>query len=685
MSSRDLLLEIGLEEIPARFVLGAIEQLQKKIEDWLTERKIQFGDVKAFSTPRRLAVLVTNVAESQKDTELEVKGPTKKIAIDQEGNWSKAAMGFSKSQGVAVDDIFFKEIKGTEYAFVQKFEKGQTTETILPDLKEIITSLHFPNNMHWGDLNTRYIRPIRWIVALFGQHIIPFTVANVNSGNITYGHRFLGSEINLALPAEYEKILLSQYVIADYEKRKSAIEEQIAKLADEHHWLIPIDPSLLEEVTNLVEYPTAFYGSFRSSFLELPKEVLITSMKEHQRYFPVEDHNGQLLPYFIAVRNGDHRQLETVIKGNEKVLRARLQDAEFFYHEDQKLTIAQALEKLNNIVYHEKLGTLSEKVNRVMWIAKEIAYKLNVTDEELATIGRATEISKFDLVTNMVDEFPELQGIMGEKYALLQGEKPEVAQAIKEHYQPIHPEDPAPNSMIGSVVSVADKLDSIVSFFSIGLIPTGSQDPYALRRQAAGIVKILQVKNWNVTLPALLDIAIKGNHQENNQELFEQLKKFFRLRLNYLLEEKGIRYDIVEAILDSKWTSIPEILKRAEVLENNSQQPQFKTIVEALSRVLNIASKAEGTIAVDKNLFENEYEKNLYEKWQQVEKQMNEIESVDARYQLLASLEPIISSYFDHTMVMAENESVKNNRLAQMENLAEFIYQFADMNKILVK
>lgn len=685
MSSRDLLLEIGLEEIPARFVLDAIGQLQGKIKEWLTERKIEFGEVRAFSTPRRLAVLVSHVAESQQDTELEVKGPTKKIALDQEGNWSKAAVGFSKSQGAQVDDIFFKEIKGVEYAFVQKFEKGQATEKILPDLKEIITSLHFPNNMHWGNLSTRYIRPIRWIVALFGQNVIPFNIANIDAGNKTYGHRFLGNEIHLTSPKEYEQLLLSQYVIADYEKRKTAIEEQIAKLAEEHQWVIPIDQALLEEVTNLVEYPTAFYGSFQKSFLELPKEVLITSMKEHQRYFPVEDQDHHLLPYFIAVRNGDHRELEKVMKGNEKVLRARLQDADFFYHEDQKLTIEQALKKLNHIVYHEKLGTLSEKVKRVTWIAKEIAHTLDVTDVEHALISRAAEISKFDLVTNMVDEFPELQGIMGEKYALLQGEKPEVAQAIKEHYQPIHPEDPVPSSMIGSVISIADKLDSIVSSFSIGLIPTGSQDPYALRRQAAGIVKILQVKNWNVTLPALLEIALKGSQQENNQEVYQQLKKFFRLRLNYLLEEKGIRYDIVEAILDSEWTSIPQILQRAEVLESNSQQPDFKAVVESLSRVLNIASKAEETTFVDQKLFENEYEKTLYKEWQQVEDLIKHADSVEAHYQALASLEPMISSYFDHTMVMTENESVKRNRLALMKNLAKLIYQFADMNKIIVK
>ncbi|MBO0993971.1 glycine--tRNA ligase subunit beta [Bacillus sp. SD088] len=685
MSNQDLLLEIGLEEIPARFVLDAVDQLQKKTKEWLKERKIEFGEVRAFSTPRRLAVLISNVAESQEDTELEVKGPTKKIALDQEGNWSKAAVGFSKSQGAAVDDIFFKELKGVEYAFVQKFEKGRATEEILPDLKEIITSLHFPNNMHWGNLSTRYIRPIRWIVALFGQNIIPFTVANVDSGNQTYGHRFLGEKIRLTAPKEYEQLLLGQYVIADYETRKAAIKEQIAKLADEQHWIIPVDPTLLEEVTNLVEYPTVFQGSFQGSFLELPKEVLITSMKEHQRYFPVEDQNNQLLPHFIAVRNGDHRHLETVMRGNEKVLRARLQDADFFYHEDQKLSIEQALEKLKNIVYHEKLGTLAEKVKRVTSIAEEIAQILDVSEQEKSSISRAAEISKFDLVTNMVDEFPELQGIMGEKYALLHGEKPEVTQAIREHYQPIHPEDPAPSSIVGSVISTADKLDSIVSSFSIGLVPTGSQDPYALRRQAAGIVKILQVKNWDIALPALLKLALKGNHQEDNQELYEQLKKFFRLRLNYLLEEKGIRYDIVEAILDSEWNSIPELTQRAEVLERNSQQPNFKAIVESLSRVLNIASKAEQTANIHKDLFENEYEKKLYEEWQQAEILMTNEHSVEARYQSLASLEPAISAYFDHTMVMTENESLKTNRLAQMKNLAKLIYQFADMNKILVK
>ncbi|MCJ7841852.1 glycine--tRNA ligase subunit beta [Lederbergia sp. NSJ-179] len=685
MNNRDLLLEIGLEEVPARFVLDAVEQLKKKTTDWLLERKVDFGKVQVFSTPRRLAILVSNVAESQKDTELEVKGPTRKIAIDADGNWSKAAIGFSKSQGVTVEDIFFKEIKGIEYAYIRKFEKGQETESILTELGAIITSLHFQNSMHWGSLELRYIRPIRWIVALFGKNEIPFSVGNIAAGNMTKGHRFLGQNIALTSATEYEKVLLSQYVIADYEERKAAIEEQITKLGEEHQWVIPMDFDLLEEVTNLVEYPTVFHGSFQASFLELPKEVLITSMKEHQRYFPVEDQNGELLPYFIGVRNGDHRQLETVIRGNEKVLHARLQDANFFYHEDQKMTIVQALEKLNSIIYHEKLGTLSEKVLRIQTIAQEIANVLEVSAEKKASIHRAAEICKFDLVTNMVDEFPELQGIMGEKYALLQGEKMEVAQAIKEHYQPIHPEDPTPRSMIGAVISVADKLDSIVSSFSIGLIPTGSQDPYALRRQAAGIIKILHEEKWHLPLSTVLKIAIKVNHQEKNEELYEQLEKFFRLRLNYLLEEKGIRYDLVEAVLDSELSSIPEIVQRAEVLDDNKNDVNFKNVIESLARVINIASKAEQTDRVNRDLFENEFEQQLYEQWQRVEKLFEQDPSALARYQSLASLQPFISTYFDHTMVMTENVEIKRNRLAQMKHLAKLITNFANMNKIIVK
>ena len=566
MNKRDLLLEIGLEEVPARFLSEAINTLEKKIDSWLKERNIAFGEIQVFSTPRRLAVLVKDVVESQEDMEIEAKGPAKKIALDEEGNWSKAAQGFSRSNGMSVEDIYFTEIKGVEYAHVKKFIKGEKTIDLLPELAKLIEGLHFPNNMRWGSFDLRYVRPIRWIVALYGNETIPFSIAGVQTGALTRGHRFLG-ETQVHAATDYEKVLLDQYVIADYDKRKQMIQEQISYLGEKQNWVIPIDESLLDEVVNLVEYPTVFSGAFSKEFLELPEEVLITSMKEHQRYFPVKNENDELLPYFISVRNGNDVHIDNVARGNEKVLRARLADADFFYEEDQKEEIYTSLNKLESIVYHEKIGTLAEKVTRVRKIVRSLGAAISLTDKEKEWADRAAEISKFDLVTNMVNEFPELQGVMGEKYALQKGEQPEVARAINEHYQPRHADDEVPASTIGAVVSVADKLDSIVTSFAIGLIPTGSQDPYALRRQAAGVIQILLEKNWAIGLKELLESAmaiVAEDKVGTEKNLYSNLTRFFTLRMKHLLQEKGISHDIIDAVLGGSFAAVPELVGRSE-------------------------------------------------------------------------------------------------------------------------
>ena len=507
MSKRNLLLEIGLEELPARFVTTSMNQLGEKVEKWLTDKAIEFGTVDVFSSPRRLAVLVQDVAEAQKDIEEEVKGPAKKIALDAEGNWTKAAIGFTKGQGMTTDDIYFKEIKGIEYVHLNKFIKGQQTKELLTELQAIITSMTFGKNMRWAHQELRFIRPIKWLIALFGQDIIPFTIADVPTDRQTKGHRFLGETISIEEPIEYEEKLAEQFVVANPDKRRNMILAQIKDLETEKNWIIPVDKELLEEVNNLVEYPTVLFGQFEAEFLELPSEVLITSMKEHQRYFPVKNQDGNLLPYFVAVRNGNDQHLDTVAKGNEKVLRARLADADFFYKEDQKKEISGALKKLESIVYHEEIGTLAEKAARVTTITGALVDELQLPVEKDLAL-RAASIAKFDLVSHMVYEFPELQGYMGEKYALLKGEAQEVAAAIHEHYMPKSADDSVPPSPIGAILSVAEKIDTIASFFAINIIPTGSQDPYALRRQASGIVQILSEKKWVISLETIIDIAL---------------------------------------------------------------------------------------------------------------------------------------------------------------------------------
>lgn len=690
MSKRDLLLEIGLEEMPARFVTSSIQQFAAKVQTWLETKKVDFVELQSFSTPRRLAVLVRGVSEAQADIHEEAKGPAKKIALDENGNWSKAALGFCRGQGVNPDDIYFKEINGVEYVHVEKFVKGTKTNTLLPELGQIIASLTFPKNMHWANEELKYVRPIKWLLALFGEEVIPFTIAHAQTDRVTYGHRFLGGKIELSTPEQYERALLGQYVIANASERKQAIVSQLQKLEEEKAWVIPIDEELLEEVNNLVEYPTALFGKFEEEYLHIPTEVLITSMKEHQRYFPVKSTTDDLLPFFVTVRNGDHNHLETVARGNEKVLRARLSDAAFFYNEDKKMVIDEAVTKLNAIVYHEEIGTLGEKVRRVRQLTNEITRLLSFTEADQKIADRAAEICKFDLVTNMVYEFPELQGFMGEKYALQKGEANGVAKAINEHYMPRNAEDSIPETDGGAVLAVAEKLDTIISHFAIGMIPSGSQDPYALRRQATGVVQILLQKNWQLEFEHLLSLAMNfvsaaGFAKLDQQQLEQELLTFFKLRLKHLLQEQGVRHDLIEALTGTKIGVVASFIRKATILNAKKEEAGFKESIEALSRVINIASKAEQVSAVETTLFENEFEHHLYNKIREVETFLATNRDEEQYFQLLVSLQTEINDYFDHTMVMAKEDNVRANRLAVMLELAKIIKGFADVTEIIVK
>ncbi|WP_338777180.1 glycine--tRNA ligase subunit beta [Metabacillus sp. FJAT-52054] len=689
MNKHDLLIEIRLEELPARFVTDSMNQLGEKVQKWLTDHAVPFGEMKLYSTPRRLAVLVSGLAEKQEDVTEEAKGPAKKIALDAEGNWSKAAMGFCRGQGASVEDIYFKEINDVEYVHVQKHVKGQFTAELLKNLDKVLSSLTFPKNMKWGSQDMRYARPIKSIIALFGNEVIPFTLAGIQTGIVTSGHRFLGeSSVSITEPASYENELNEQYVVANPAERKQLIRHQLEEMAQENHWVIPVDEDLLEEVNNLVEYPTALYGKFEADYLTLPEEVLVTTMKEHQRYFPVKDEKGVLLPYFVTVRNGNDVHLEQVARGNEKVLRARLSDAAFFYNEDHKLKIGEAVEKLEKIVFHEELGSLGDKVRRVTALSDMLAKHLELNEEVREDAKRTAQISKFDLVSHMVYEFPELQGVMGEKYARLLGEKETVAAAINEHYSPRHSEDSIPASEAGAVVAIADKLDTITAFFSIGMLPTGSQDPYALRRQASGIVQILIGYNWKISLRELFQLSLSSLEAEEPEKLIDELTGFFKMRAKYVMDERNIRYDLVEAILQSSEAEVTSMIKRADVLASESGTETFKETIEAFSRVLNIASKAGDNTAVDPALFENEYEKALHSKAEEAISEYYKASASSDFVQAFAALKtmtPEITSYFDHTMIMAEDEKVKVNRLAQMKQLADVIRSFAETNSIIVK
>lgn len=687
MTKRDLLLEIGMEEIPARYVVQSMEQLEEKVKQLLTQQSIGFGAVESFSTPRRLAVLIKDVDEKQKDLKEEVRGPSKKVALDAEGNWTKAAIGFTRGQGKTVDDIYFKEVKGVEYVFVEKFTPGKDTLEVLKQLKDLILSITFPKQMRWGDLDIRYIRPIRWIVALFGDTVIPIDIANVSSSNETFGHRFLGEKITLNEPKEYKEKLLAKYVICDYHERRDAIFNQLKHLEHDMGWKIPVDPDLLDEVTNLVEYPTVLYGKFDEKFLQLPKEVLITTMKEHQRYFPVTDSNHKLLPYFVTVKNGDHNNLEIIAKGNEKVLKARLQDAVFFYEEDQKLSIEMALNKLKAVLYHDEIGTYKEKLERIRSLADTISQFVGIQDEEREDTLRAAEICKFDLVTQMVGEFPELQGFMGEQYAKYHGEKESVAKAINEHYMPRSSDGDLPETVPGAIVALSDKLDTLASLFAIGVIPTGSEDPYSLRRQATGVVQILEQFGWNIDLTALLSSAVKltaNFAKKGNAEIVQDLLHFFRLRFKHLLSEKGIRYDIIDGVLASPITSVKAVMKKAEIINARKDMEGFKEDLEALSRIINISAKAVKAGEIDTELFENDAETALFNEYVQL-KNMSASADEETFYNLLVGMRPVINDYFDRTMVMAEEEKIRKNRLSLMKELADLICGYCHFQHIVVK
>lgn len=691
--AKNLLLEIGLEEMPAHVVWPSSKQFQTKVAKFLEEHNLTYDTIEVFSTPRRLAVRVVNIPERQEDVEEEVKGPAKKIAQDAEGNWSKAAEGFVRGQGLTTDAITFRELNGVEYVYVTKYIHGKASQEVLTGLVEVIKGLTFPTMMHWGTTEFEYIRPIHWIVALLDDQVIDFELLDVKTGRTTEGHRFLGNQVTLAHADEYEEKLAAQFVIADGKKRQDLIVAQIDELAEKNKWDLDLDAALLEEVTNLVEYPTAFVGDFEERFLSIPEEVLVTSMKEHQRYFEVRNQAGQLLPHFISVRNGNQVKLENVVKGNQKVLTARLEDGEFFYQEDKKLSIDSLVEKLKNVTFHEKIGSIYEKMQRVAVIGQIIGQQVGLTETELADLKRASEIYKFDLVTNMVGEFPELQGIMGEKYALLQGENPQVAQAIREHYLPISAEGQLPQSNVGAVLAIADKLDSVLSFFAAEMIPSGSNDPYALRRQTYGIVRIIEDKGWTFPFARMQgavvdainsDEAQFGIHFNKDQK---ELIDFFKGRLRQRLQLQNIRHDLIDAVVESEQDDLTKIFATAQIFSQHTSDDFFKEAMEALTRVINLTKKiepAELTGKVDPNLFENDSERALYEAIKKAEAEFAN-QSMAENYQTLIALRPVIESYFNDTMVMVEDEKVRNNRLNQLAKIADMAKALASIEKIITK
>ncbi|GAW27897.1 glycine--tRNA ligase subunit beta [Carboxydocella sp. ULO1] len=691
--AKEFLLEIGTEEIPAKFLPGAIKQLEELAQKALDKEKLTYEQIRVWATPRRLVLNITGLPEKQADVTEEVKGPAKKAAFDAEGKPTKAVEGFARSQGVALADLLIKEVNGVEYVFARKEIKGRSTAEVMTELAPtFISGLSFPKPMRWAHYDFRFARPIRWLFCLLDDQVLEFKLENLVSGRLTYGHRVLGpGPFTVNHASEYRQLLLEKgYVMVDQEERRRQVWQQIQDLAAREGGQVEEDADLLEEIIYLLEYPTALCGSFEAEFLQLPDEVIITPMKEHQRYFPVRDQQGRLLNKFITVRNGTADYIEIVREGNEKVLRARLADARFFYEEDQKQPLAAYLPRLDKIVFQENLGTLGEKVQRIQNLTSYLAETLQVVAEEKEIAARTARLAKADLVTSMVYEFPELQGIMGRYYARLSGEREEVAQAIFEHYLPRFAGDMLPASVAGALVSIADKLDTIVGCFAVGIQPTGSQDPYALRRQALGICHILLQRGWHLDLPAAINrtyaaIADKPGLKLDREKTVVEVMEFFRLRLRYILmEDEGLAYDTVDAVLAAGYADLTAAAERARALAKVRQEADFADVQTAFTRVVNLAKKDEGGQVVNE-LLQEPAEQALLAAWQAFREESEELLRAgryEEWFKQASQLRPVIDRFFTEVMVMAKEEDLRRARLALLRELAADLSAAADLSKL---
>ncbi|MFB0972232.1 MAG: glycine--tRNA ligase subunit beta [Neofamilia sp.] len=563
---QDYLLEIGVEELPSTYINNAIKQLKSDFEKLLKDNGLKFEELVTYSTPRRLTVIVKDLVDSQEDSTELVKGPSAKIAYDESGIPTKALQGFMKSQGLEESDVEIKD----DYVYGQKTIKARPLEEIFKEsIPNLIKGINFPKNMKWGGKDIRFARPIRWLVSIYGENQLEISLEGIKSTNITRGHRFLGSnKIEISNPSEYKKLLEENYVIPEPEERRKIIKRGTERLAREMSGEIIEDRKLLDELVNIVEYPTAILGRIKEEHLELPRIVITTSMKEHLRFVPIYKDEDTLLPYFVSIVNGTDKHEDVVIKGNEKVLGARLEDARFFYNDDLEQNLEDLSNDLDGITYHEKLGSMKLRVERITQLVEKIGEQLDIAKESKGQLLRAASISKGDLLTKMVSEFTELQGIMGEIYAKNDGEDTLVSTAIKEQYMPRYAGAELPETTVGSILSICDKLYAISGMFAIGTIPTGSQDPFGLRRAALGIINIIRNNNWKLSIKEAIKDSLFAYVEKNNlvfdyQEVSESIYNFILSRIRVILLEEGVRYDLVDAILESKDEDIFNIFKKA--------------------------------------------------------------------------------------------------------------------------
>lgn len=668
--AKDLLFEIGAEEIPAGFMPNILGQLKQLAETKLNDAYLPFESIATYGTPRRLALIVKGLADTSAEISERHKGPSATIAYDADGNPTKAAIGFARGKGLDVADLVVEE----GYIYAETKTAGVPAKDIVTDmLPQLITGLNFPKSMHWGNLDAKFVRPVRWLVALLDEEVIPVEFATVKSGNVTRGHRFLGAdEITIKNAASYVETLKENFVMVDQDARRELISKQLHDIAASKNASIVWDDDLLEEINYLVEWPTALCGGFEESYLALPDAAIITPMKDHQRYFPLVNQDGKLLPMFLTVRNGSDHSIEVVQAGNERVLRARLDDAKFFFNEDRKKPLIDRQDGLTKIVFQEGLGNLADKTERLLTLGRVFSEECELHEDARVVLERATELAKTDLTTGMVTEFTELQGVMGKEYALLDGESPEVAEAIFEQYLPRFAGDVLPQTEAGKVLSIIDKIDNIVATFSRGLIPTGSQDPYALRRQTIGILNILLNSEWNISLRPIIveSMNLLNVPADKQDELLGQVEEFITLRLKNIFLDREVPHHVIDLLLSNNELSVADAEGLVKALLANRIDENVE-LVQAFTRMYNLVKDVTYT-GVDESLLKEDAERALYEmatKASEASIDAWDKNDYDAVVAVPATLVPAINTFFEDVMVMDKNEAIKANRL-QLVRLA---------------
>ena len=668
--AKDLLFEIGAEEIPAGFMPNILGQLKTLAETKLNDAHLPFESIATYGTPRRLALIVKGLADTSAEISERHKGPSASIAYDADGNATKAAIGFARGKGLDVADLVVED----GYIYAETKTAGVPAKDIVTEmLPQLIIGLNFPKSMHWGNLDAKFVRPVRWLVALLDEEVIPVEFATVKSGNVTRGHRFLGAdEITIKNAASYVETLKENFVMVDQDARRELISKQLHDMAASKNASIVWDDDLLEEINYLVEWPTALCGGFEESYLALPDAAIITPMKDHQRYFPLVDQEGKLLPMFLTVRNGSDHSIEVVQAGNERVLRARLDDAKFFFNEDRKKPLIDRQDGLTKIVFQEGLGNLADKTERLLKLGRVFGEECGLHEDAAVVLERATELAKTDLTTGMVTEFTELQGVMGKEYALLDGESPEVAEAIFEQYLPRFAGDVLPQTEAGKVLSIIDKVDNIVATFSRGLIPTGSQDPYALRRQTIGILNILLGSEWNISLRPIFKASMEllNVAADKQEELLNQVEEFFTLRLKNIFLDREVPHHVIDLLLSNNELSVADAEGLVNALLANRIDENVE-LVQAYTRMYNLVKDVEYT-GVISDLLKEDAEKALFEaasKASEASLAAWEANDYTAVVAVPATLVPAINKFFEDVMVMDKDEAIKANRL-QLVRLA---------------